>query len=173
MVFLFLFLLPVQSMSQVTEGSKVQSSKAQRGLITSGACPLSCADLGVPQKSCRSWTQYGRCFVEDTRLPPGHRSLAFTLPPGESTATRPSKNPSMRRGIDGTWISVPPAQDDAKHASRKSANKRGLVTSARCPYDCQRAGLSGNTCRAWKEGNTCYVEDLEQSPGHRSLIELP
>ncbi len=36
------------------------------------------------------------------------------------------------------------------------------VTSKPCPYDCKAAGLKKKICKDWKEGNTCYVEDLRK-----------
>lgn len=44
------------------------------------------------------------------------------------------------------------------------AQKRGKVTSARCPYNCKTIGLEGRLCRQWREGDLCYVEDLTRAP---------
>lgn len=45
-----------------------------------------------------------------------------------------------------------------------AAQKRGQVISKPCPHSCSTLGLSKSKCRDWREGNTCYVEDLTKPP---------
>ncbi len=47
---------------------------------------------------------------------------------------------------------------------------RGLITSTTCPYTCADAGIPEDSCREYREGNTCMVEDLTQPAGHRTLF---
>lgn len=47
-------------------------------------------------------------------------------------------------------------------AAAFAQTKLGLVTSRPCPYSCETRGLPKNLCRDWKEGETCYVEDLSK-----------
>jgi hypothetical protein len=35
------------------------------------------------------------------------------------------------------------------------------VSSKPCPYSCNSQGLSRDTCKDWREGNTCFVENLK------------
>ncbi|MCB0334127.1 MAG: hypothetical protein KDD55_11545 [Bdellovibrionales bacterium] len=35
------------------------------------------------------------------------------------------------------------------------------VTSQSCPYSCKSRGLSHDHCKDWKQGNTCFVDDLK------------
>lgn len=44
------------------------------------------------------------------------------------------------------------------------AEKKGEITSAPCPYSCKSKGLSKSKCKDWREGNTCFVEDLTRQP---------
>lgn len=37
------------------------------------------------------------------------------------------------------------------------------VTSSPCPYSCKTRGISKDRCKDWKEGNTCFVDDLQAS----------
>lgn len=49
----------------------------------------------------------------------------------------------------------------ATSASAASADSiKGNVSSSACPHSCQTQGIPKNQCRDWREGNTCYVEDL-------------
>lgn len=34
------------------------------------------------------------------------------------------------------------------------------IKSATCPFSCESQGLTRDKCRDWREGDTCYVEDL-------------
>lgn len=34
------------------------------------------------------------------------------------------------------------------------------VTSRPCPYDCDTVGIERTQCKDWREGSTCFVEDL-------------
>lgn len=124
-----------------------QASGAKRGLITSGPCPLRCEDLKVPRKFCKE-TRYGTtCQVEDLSQPAGHRSMArVPLKNYKEWSSKTEKNMKMKR--------------------------RGLVTTAPCPYTCKDAGVPQKFCRESKAGNQCQVEDLSQVPGHRSMIPV-
>ncbi|MCB0358187.1 MAG: hypothetical protein KDD44_01075 [Bdellovibrionales bacterium] len=64
-------------------------------------------------------------------------------------------------------LTIPAAAEEADGQQR-----RGLVTSTSCPYGCADAGLASSDCREWSSGDMCYVEDLTQAPGHRSMIRL-
>ena len=44
------------------------------------------------------------------------------------------------------------------------AERHGEITSRPCPYKCQIVGIPKKDCRDWREGNTCYVEDLTKPP---------
>lgn len=116
----------------------------QRGLVTSGTCPLTCKRLAVPSEVCREWQAGERCFVEDLSQPPGHRSVALVRPSMQVAAT-----------------------------SNQDSERRGLVTSAACPFTCKDAGVPKEYCRESKVGSMCQVEDLSQAPGHRSMIRVP
>lgn len=50
--------------------------------------------------------------------------------------------------------------------------RHGLITSAACPYTCSDAHVSKGDCRQWQVGEVCFVEDLLQAPGHRSMFRL-
>ena len=56
--------------------------------------------------------------------------------------------------------------------SGQETNRRGLITTAPCPYSCREAGIPQDVCRESKDGNVCQVEDLSQPPGHRSLFRV-
>lgn len=43
------------------------------------------------------------------------------------------------------------------------ASPAGEVTARPCPHSCQTMGLKKKRCRDWREGDTCYVEDLTRS----------
>lgn len=49
-------------------------------------------------------------------------------------------------------------------SSTAEAQSRGLVTSAPCPHSCRSMGLDKRRCKDWREGNTCFVEDLNRQP---------
>ena len=48
-----------------------------------------------------------------------------------------------------------------------SLSQNSGVTSRKCPYNCDLAGLSRDSCREWRVGDRCYVEDrsFEYSDG--------
>ena len=56
-------------------------------------------------------------------------------------------------------------------AAEPALGKRGLITSSECPFGCRDLGLSRESCREWEAGDLCYVEDLLQAPGHRSMMK--
>lgn len=151
----------------------------KRGLVITAACPYSCKMAGVPASSCREWDAGETCYVEDLSQPPGHRNLIL-LPEGmrlPASSAAPSHG-RMRRDGQGTWISVSAADLAPPRAGSGSAppaagGKRGLVTSSPCPFSCRSAGLRTADCREWTDGDRCYVEDLNQAPGHRSLLPVP
>lgn len=45
------------------------------------------------------------------------------------------------------------------------------VTSRPCPYSCKTEGIVKSQCKDWREGNTCYVEDLRPT-SQRSAANL-
>ncbi|MCO6431361.1 MAG: hypothetical protein J5J00_10910 [Deltaproteobacteria bacterium] len=52
------------------------------------------------------------------------------------------------------------------------AQREGKVTSRPCPHSCKTAGLADKDCRDWREGNTCFVEDLTKSSISDSRAQL-
>ena len=46
------------------------------------------------------------------------------------------------------------------------AERHGLITSQVCPYSCRTQGMDKRNCRDWKNGNTCYIEDLTRTPAN-------
>ncbi len=116
-----------------------------RGLVTTGPCPLTCRELGVPAESCREvQVNAQECEVEDFSQVPGHRSMVRV---GKNLITQ--------------------AEEEAPGTN---GNRRGLITSSPCPYSCKIARVPESLCHEWTAGNTCYVEDFSQPPGHRSRI---
>jgi len=144
-----LCLIVVFSATALAEESSGQSAISRRGLVTSSSCPFSCLDLGLSADKCRQWTSGSKCYVEDYTQPAGHRSMVRVKP--EQYIAPSSK----------------------KQSPRSALNRRGLVTSSRCPYDCRHTGLTKDLCREWRAGNTCYTEDFTQVPGHRTMIRVP
>jgi hypothetical protein len=51
-------------------------------------------------------------------------------------------------------------------STAEAQRQKGFVTSAPCPYSCRSQGIQKRYCKDWKEGNTCYVEDLRRAPGN-------
>ena len=49
-------------------------------------------------------------------------------------------------------------------ASPVFADRHGYISSASCPYSCRTQGIDKRNCRDWKNGNTCFVEDLNRAP---------
>ncbi len=146
-----------------------QTSDKRRGFVTSTSCPFSCRDAKIPQEHCRERRVGNRCEVEDLRLGAGHQSMiriplsAYRIPGRQTAGARSSASTSgasRRRGGSTQAASAP-------------ANRRGMITSAQCPYSCRMAGVPADFCREWKAGPTCYVEDYTQAPGHRSMIRIP
>lgn len=137
--------------------------KKRRGLITSSTCPFNCRNLNLPSNLCKDWQSGNTCYVEDFTQVPGHRSMiripteAFMS--DDAPPTKPVEPQSQSRG--------------RMKSSSQQGSRRGLVTSAQCPYSCRNVGVSKNLCREWSEGTKCFVEDLTQVPGHRSLIRVP
>lgn len=164
----------------VMPGALAESSTGPRGLITSASCPFDCAMAGVPKSSCRSWQAGDECYVEDLSQGPGHRTLLL-LPEGTKAprAAVPAGS-RMRRDGQGTWITVGGAgRGGEKRGGIASdpqaanyAGKRGLITSAECPFDCSSAQVPESQCRSWTDGERCFVEDLLQAPGHRSMLSV-
>lgn len=42
--------------------------------------------------------------------------------------------------------------------------QRGYLMQRPCPFSCRTEGINKQHCRDWREGNTCYVEDLSRRP---------
>lgn len=36
------------------------------------------------------------------------------------------------------------------------------VSSRSCPYSCQTEGIAKRNCKDWKQGNTCFIDDLRK-----------
>src|SRR5688572_3792904 len=47
--------------------------------------------------------------------------------------------------------------------------RAGQITSRACPFSCATERISRSDCRDWREGDTCYVEDLR----HPAPAALP
>lgn len=122
-----------------------EAPAARRGLITTAPCPFGCRDLKLGSDVCRETKDGDECVVEDFTQPPGHQSMIKVR---QAAATAPTKN-------------------------APESGRRGLVTTAPCPYSCKSAGLPAESCREFKDGDKCTVEDFTQPPGHRSLLRLP
>lgn len=155
-----LFLIIISSNSAVAES-------ARRGLVTSGLCPLSCEDLGVPLNSCKEWSAGQKCFVEDMRSPAGHRSVAI-VSPIKGAAVLPKSE--IKKPLEDSTMST--TEDSSNNLASIDDSRRGLITSSSCPYTCLQAGVPAQDCRESKTGSTCSVEDLRQAPGHRSLLRV-
>lgn len=136
-----------------------------RGLVTTATCPFSCRDAGVPVEFCRQSQNGSKCTVEDLRQAPGHRTMYRMNSSTKATADLQKKE---WRDSNGTWANIP-AEGAATATNKPKSGERGMVTSAKCPYDCQMAGLASDICRQWRSGSTCHVEDLTQAPGHRTM----
>ncbi len=143
-IFTFFCLMMILSITQVS----AQEQQGRRGLITTSACPYSCRDAGIPKDQCRESRSGDACEVEDFSQPPGHRSVV--------------------RVNASAFLQAEPKPANA--AQSDNIERRGLVTSSSCPYTCSIAGISAQSCREWRNGDTCYVEDLLQAPGHRSRV---
>lgn len=153
------------SMSETTP-----ASSGQRGLVTSGLCPLSCQDLMVPEASCKSWSAGEKCYVEDFRSPAGHRSVAKVR--GRMGSQMPKSDSEM--GQESAAANTAQSMNaDSSMNGQSTTGRRGLVTSARCPYTCADAAVPAEDCREIQSGDTCSVEDFRQAPGHRSMIAVP
>jgi len=141
------------------------TTSAKRGLVTSARCPFTCEMAKIDQSNCRQWQTGDDCHVEDLTQAPGHRSVAFVKEANLPGKKQPQSR--MRRDATGTWIDV------SSSASATAINTNGLVTSAQCPFSCADEGLSAEQCREWNMGDVCFVEDLTQAPGHRSMLRVP
>lgn len=53
-------------------------------------------------------------------------------------------------------------------ASMFSSSVNAEVTSQRCPHSCSTLGIDKSQCRDWREGDTCYVDDLRSGRSHNS-----
>lgn len=158
-----------------TSGS---AESSRRGLVTSAACPFTCEDARVPREFCRERSNGVHCEVEDLSQPPGHRSM-IRIP--ASAVTPVDGAPVDGAPVDGAPQPVGSSlvgsssvgSDSAARPAESAANRRGLVTSAACPYSCALAKLPSDLCREWSSGDKCFVEDFTQAPGHRSMIRIP
>ncbi|MCB0346796.1 MAG: hypothetical protein KDD66_16890 [Bdellovibrionales bacterium] len=56
--------------------------------------------------------------------------------------------------------------------AESSGERRGLVTTAACPYSCKDAGLNSQDCAERRVGDSCQIEDFTQPPGHRSMVRV-
>ena len=68
---------------------------------------------------------------------------------------------------EGNTCYVTDLRKEQKHANQKHENQsnseHGRVTAHSCPHNCETARLAQRDCRDWRDGNTCYVEDLRRS----------
>lgn len=48
------------------------------------------------------------------------------------------------------------------------AAPRGEISSRPCPYSCRTQSLDKEQCKDWRDGNTCFVEDLTKQPKQES-----
>jgi hypothetical protein len=144
----------------------------RRGFVTSTSCPYTCGDAKIPEEHCRERRVGNRCEVEDLRLGAGHQSMiriplsAYRIPGRGGNTTTSTSPATLGAGKKG-------ANSKSSYASSTLANRRGMITSARCPYSCKSAGVPSGFCKEWSSGEKCFVEDLTQAPGHRSMIRLP
>ena len=53
------------------------------------------------------------------------------------------------------------------------AQRKGLISSRACPYSCATEGIKKSTCRDWRDGNICYIEDLRSPPAATPPIPAP
>ena len=60
----------------------------------------------------------------------------------------------------------------AEPGNEASSIRRGLITSASCPYSCRDAGVPAGMCRQIRIGDVCQIEDFTQPPGHRSMVRV-
>ena len=148
---------------RISSAAAENAGKSRRGLITTGACPLTCRDLGVAEEFCREGRMGNKCSVEDLSQPPGHRSLAWVRR-GQSRRRTAAPMPNKAVSLGEVAGEDAPVNDPSR---------RGLVTTSSCPYTCVEAGIPQGFCRESRAGNSCQVEDLRQPPGHRSMIRLP
>ena len=47
------------------------------------------------------------------------------------------------------------------------AERHGEVTNANCPYSCRTQNIPKQDCRDWRNGDTCYIEDLRRRPSQQ------
>jgi len=159
--FLSLFLLFTVVFTSFANAQENKSDflKKRRGLVTSSTCPFDCRNLNLSSDLCREWQSGDKCFVEDFTQVPGHRSMirvptsAFIAP--TQTSSFQKKNQSRAR------------------MARPEASRKGMITSAECPYSCESAGVPSSLCQDWSDGVKCYVEDFTQVAGHRSMVRIP
>ena len=72
---------------------------------------------------------------------------------------------------EGNTCFVTDLRKDKKHEKQSNSvnsdhpanSDLGRVTANNCPYNCESARLAQRDCRDWRDGNTCYVEDLRRS----------
>ena len=142
-------ILALSLVSTAVAEEQTTPKEKRRGLITSGACPLGCKDFNLPANLCREFRSGDKCSVEDFSQPPGHRSMI---------RVRDSQ-------YKKSW-----SEKDKQSLKMK---RRGLITTASCPYTCKDAGAPKGLCRESRSGDLCRVEDFSQVPGHRSMIRVP
>lgn len=145
----------------LTNRSALAQVESRRGFITSSRCPFTCKDAAVPESDCRESRRGDICDVEDLRQPPGHRTVFRTRVPIV-------KAPS----VDANEVdSQPSFQDRSQEIDASKTATRGLITSGACPLDCKSINIPQEYCREWRTGDRCYVEDLSQAAGHRTLFK--
>lgn len=158
---LTLLVIFILSFGAHAEEKKSDFLKKRRGLVTSSKCPFDCRNLNLASDLCREWESGDTCYVEDYTQVPGHRSM-IRVP--TSAFSAPTKSSS---------VSQQQASEQRGRMARPEASRKGMITSAQCPYSCKSAGVPENLCQDWSDGVKCYVEDFTQVPGHRSMIRIP
>ena len=68
----------------------------------------------------------------------------------------------MKVGLTGFSLSLLVALVVAQGVAMAAGN--GQVSSGPCPLSCKSLGIPKKVCRDWREGGTCYVEDLRNRP---------
>lgn len=69
-------------------------------------------------------------------------------------------------------VAVSTVVSGAAAQNRTSSSRRGLITTAACPFGCKDLKLSPDQCRETRAGDLCQVEDFTQPAGHQSMARV-
>lgn len=157
-VLFFVITFPISVAAEVQNPGTTGDVPAARtrGLVTSAPCPYSCMDEGLTKDVCRERQLGTICEIEDFTQAPGHRSMIRVPKADVDNMSKPQR-------LGQSSAPVP----------ARVPGRRGLVTSAQCPYSCKDAGLTAEECQEMQLGEVCQIEDFTQAPGHRSLVRVP